>query len=117
MRSATRKGTGKDKEYREFVRSFPCVLCWGFPGVYQPPGTCQVYWEYEYSLGNPSQETPTESAHTGAHGASQKSDDRTCIPLCAWKHHREGTESYHSLDIDKLVAALNQRYEERNEQT
>lgn len=109
----------RDKAYLAFVRSFPCVICWGFPGIYTPLGTCQAYWEYEYAQGCPSQETPTEAAHFGPRALSVKASDYSCIPLCA-VHHREGPAAahklgknfaaHHGLDIERLIVDLNWRY-------
>jgi hypothetical protein len=59
--------------------------------------------------------------HAGAHGLSQKSPDRTCIPLC-WRHHDRGSsQSIHSLgklfwavyglDRAALIQEYNERYE------
>ena len=49
-----------------------------------------------------------EAAHTGPHGLSQKSSDRSAIPLCA-RHHRIGDDSYHKLGPRKFseVHSLN----------
>lgn len=118
----TRRGQVKDGLYLAFVRRFPCVICWGFPRVHTPLGTCQVYWEYELEHHNPSQETPTEAAHVGIRGIGQKCSDRETIPLCA-RHHRTGKDSahvlgkgfwqHHSLGREQLIANLNQKYEEQ----
>jgi len=59
--------------------------------------------------------------HAGPHGLSQKSPDRTCIPLC-WRHHdRNSTASIHTLgkrfwlvyglDRNALIEELNARYD------
>ena len=59
--------------------------------------------------------------HAGPHGLSQRSPDRTCIPLC-WRHHdRASSASIHSLgkrfwavyglDRNRLIAEYNERYE------
>jgi hypothetical protein len=102
MRSATKKHTGKDEAYLEYIRSLPCTIC---------------------AEGLDPQPSITESAHTGPHGLSQKSADRTAIPLCA-QHHREGGASLHKLggrfwvvhniDRDELIADLNLAYEAQN---
>lgn len=42
------------------------------------------------------QTSPTEAAHMGPHGISQKACDLQAIPLCA-EHHRIGPQSAHSL--------------------
>lgn len=121
-RSKARRGRVVDDTYLAWIRIFPCVICWGYPGVYTPLGTCQVYWEYEYENGCPSQRSKTEAAHTGPHGLGQKSNDDTAIPLCGLEHHREGPHSihvlgkrfweFHGLDRDVLLAKLRQRYKE-----
>jgi hypothetical protein len=62
-----------------------------------------------------------EAHHAGPRGLSQKSPDRTCIPLC-WRHHdRNSTASIHSLgkrfwlvyglDRNALIREYNERYE------
>ena len=76
--------------YLRWIRSLPCSVC----------GTNRT----------------VEAAHTGPHGVSQKSSDRSAIPLCA-RHHRTGQDSYHKLgprqfseahhlDIPAIVARL-----------
>ena len=83
----------RDPKYLVFIRSFPCVVC---------GSTFRI-----------------EAAHTGPRGLSQKSPDRSAIPLCA-RHHRTGADSYHtlgrrkfeerhSLDIEKIVSRLNRK--------
>lgn len=101
MRSATRKKTGKDKAYLEWLHTLPCSvsLC-AERGVYQ-----QI-----------------EAAHVGARGFGQKCPDSEAIPLCAW-HHRIGPTShhrlgktfwvYHGMDKEALIAELNRRYTEQ----
>ena len=93
MRSATKKRTGKDPAYLEWLHSLPCLVCWliGVAGR-------DVSNFPDDGMGCRAQMTPTEAAHTGPHGMSQKSDDRTAIPLCEW-HHREGPESIHKLGV------------------
>ncbi len=109
MRSATKRGIGKDPAYLKFIRSLPCCVC-------------ILPWRLEGSGVSYSniQKTRTEAAHTGRRGISQKSDDRTCIPLCA-EHHREGRGAIHrvgnnfwtlhNIDPARLIADLNARYE------
>jgi len=107
----------RDQGYRAWIRRMPCLACfWKAQG-----------WDYWNSLerqrgARPLQTTPTEAAHTGPHGISQKASDRTCIPLCRL-HHTEGPDSYHKLGekkfqpqhgiiIRKIVKALNAGYEQ-----
>jgi hypothetical protein len=61
MRSATRKKTGRDKEYLAFIRAQPCWVC-------ERHG-----WE---------QKTKTEAAHLGPRA---KVPDRQAVPMC-WHH-------------------------------
>lgn len=68
-----------------------------------------------------AQKSPTEAAHVGEHGFSQKCPDRQAIPLCGLEHHREGPESVHKMQkrfwarhrISKrrIIAALNRQFE------
>lgn len=109
MRS--RKGKGKkDPAYLEWIRTLPCAIC-------------ILPWRFTQSGCSYSntQKSPTEAAHTGPRGLSNKSDDRSAIPLCGELHHREGKESHHKLgkkffehhhiDCDALVAELNKQYD------
>lgn len=123
MRSASRRRFGKDPAYLEWLHTLPCLCCWGFPGGYQPSGTCLVYWEYERLNGNPSQGTPTEAAHVGLRGLSQKCPDREAIPLCREHHtqdpfssHRMGKKfwEHYGIDRDALIQSLNRAYKESN---
>lgn len=104
MRSATRKKTGRDPDYLEFIRSLPCWLC-------------------ELLMANgllDKQSSVTEAAHVGNRGLSQKCPDREAIPLCA-EHHREGHQAAHILGKnfwahwglvrDVLIEELNAVYE------
>jgi hypothetical protein len=111
VRSATKKRTGKDPEYLKWIRSLPCVCCQSWEDVCQNPGP---HWQGA---------APTEAAHVGERGLSQRAPDRTAIPLCV-AHHREGKESAHKLqkqfwnhwgiDRDKLIAELVSRFEEEH---
>jgi len=96
-RRKARRGPERSPEYRAWIRNYPCVTC----------GRC-------YAI---------EAAHTGPHGISQKSSDRSCIPLCAWCHrlgryslHRLGPtwfEAFHQVSIAALVAEFNQEWRRR----
>ena len=99
MRSATKSGKGKDSKYLEWIRNLPCCIC---------------------ALYGTKQAKPTEAAHVGDRGLSQKCPDREAIPLCEW-HHREGPHAQHKIGrkffslhaIDKwaLIAELNKNYD------
>jgi hypothetical protein len=105
VRSATKHKTGRDSLYLDFIRSLPCHVCDG-----------PTHWGL---LLPRCQDGPTEAAHVGRRGLSQKSPDRETIPLCA-KHHRLGKDSHHKLgkkfwwhhgiDREKLIAELQAYY-------
>lgn len=84
----------RDREYRKFIRSLPCLVC------------CSI--------------RRVEAAHFGPHGLGQKASDLTAIPLCKL-HHRKGPYSIHTLgpvrfqemhklDIPAMIEKLNQFY-------
>jgi len=66
------------------------------------------------------QQWPTEAAHIGPHGMSQKADDTEAAPLCSREHHQEGPESlhvlgkkfweHHGIDWPELRASLIAQY-------
>jgi len=99
MRSATKNKAGKDAAYLAWLHNFPCVVC--------------------VSLNVP-QTSPTEAAHCGPRGLSQKCPDRLALPICR-DHHREGQFCQHALgrfffqhydlDRDELFAKFQLRYE------
>jgi len=99
VRSATKKKLGKDPAYIEWLHNFPCVVC--------------------VSLNVP-QTSPTEAAHCGPRGLSQKCPDREALPICR-EHHREGQFCQHALgrfffqhfdlDRDALIAGYQAKYE------
>ncbi len=109
MRSATRKRTGRDPAYLEWIRTLPCVCCI-FP------------WKmYESGVAYSNvQKSASEAAHTGERGLSQKAPDREAIPLCKW-HHTEGPESHHRLgkafwakwwiDRNELIRKMNEEFD------
>ncbi len=103
MRSATRKRTGKDPAYLQFLRGCPCAIC--------------------VLLGQ-TQRSRTEVAHIGNGGLSCKSPDRDALPICGNEHHRNGEFSIHVLgrkqfaahygiDLNVLSESLNFAYEKR----
>lgn len=112
MRSATRKGLGKDKAYLAWLHTLPCVICEGLRLLLLDAG-----FSSESEL---LQSSKTEAAHVGVRGFSQKCPDREAIPLCA-NHHREGSASahrlgksfwtYYRLDCPTLIETLNAKYE------
>ncbi len=101
-RTKPRRGVLKDPAYLDFIRQQKCCVC--------------LKW------GNniPMQWTPTEAAHVGERGLSQKCSDRKTLPLCE-RHHRTGPLAahqlgkkfweYHSLDRVKLIELYNAQYE------
>jgi len=114
----TRNDDPRGLAFMEFVKGYPCVICWGFP---EPPGTCQVFWEYEKANGCPSQAHcgRTEAAHIGG-SASAKASNFRVIPLGA-RHHRTDPNCqeilkdrfgpHWGLDVEALIAALNAEFD------
>ena len=97
-RRTPRRGPERNPEYRQWVRSqWACAACGVLNGI--------------------------EAAHTGPHGLSSKSPDRTCIPLCNDCHqtgpnalHRLGPVAFQAtwkLDIEWLVGELNRHWRQR----
>jgi len=80
---------GDNPDYRAFVRTFGCVVCWG---VLQPLRQLEDAYQ-----GCAEQKSRTECAHVGRRGLSQKCPDCESLPLCAIEHHRVGPESHHRL--------------------
>lgn len=84
-----------ETRYRAWIRTLPCAICDGAHGV-------------------------SEAAHTtvlGSAGLGQKSDNKSCIPLCSHCHtlardsyHQLTPEwrwsEYHDLDLPELVHRL-----------
>jgi hypothetical protein len=109
VRSATRQKIGKDPEYLEYIRSLPCCVC-----AWLESETLRLL-----QIRDSVQKTPTEAAHVGPRGLSQKCPDRETLPLCA-QHHREGQFSQHSmgkrfwshfdLDREELLAMYQAHY-------
>ena len=121
VRSATRQKLGKDPAYLAWLHTLPCVCC-------------ESLRLFLIEAGNlpeniPAQSNPTEAAHVGDRGKSQKCPDRQAIPLCghdprtqsrANDHHREGPTSAHKLgkgfwrfwgiNREELIATLNSKY-------
>ncbi len=105
MRSATRKKTGKDKDYLAWLHELPCCV-----------PTCTSKNLHKW----PQAEAQTEAAHVGERGLSQKCPDREAIPLCGF-HHRTGSHSchvlgkkfwtLHAMDKQEIIARLNAEYE------
>ncbi len=60
----------RDRDYMVWVKTLPCVA-----------GDLEGGEERSRCSG------PVEAHHAGTRGMSQKAEDRTCIPLCAY-HHR-----------------------------
>lgn len=95
----------QDSNYKAWIKLQPCLIC----GRY---GT---------------KEFPSDPAHTkvfGTSGMSQRSPDRSCVPLCHWDHterwdsyHRIANETrwaeMHGIDLPARVREYNAAYEER----
>lgn len=112
MRSATRKKLGKDPAYLAWLHTLPCVVCESMRQTLATAGFP------ESSI--PQQSSPTEAAHSGPRGFSQKCPDREALPLCT-QHHREGQFCQHALgrffwshfglDLKELLAQYQARYD------
>ena len=121
MRSATKKRTGKDPDYLDWIRTLPCVCCVGLERFLRLVAGTQTWLDVAKLIEN--QRYPTEAAHVGQRGLSQKCPDRQAIPLCEL-HHTRGRESHHRLqkkfwsfwfiDRDALIAELNSRFKEEH---
>jgi hypothetical protein len=104
MRSATKKRTGKDPEYLDFVHEQPCAV-FAVDRLFTKCGG------------------RIHAHHSGDHGFSQRAPDSTAIPLCEAHHqagphavHRLGKRFYqfHGIDRDELIAGLNRKFEEEH---
>ena len=112
MRSATRKKLGKDPAYLAWLHTLPCCVCESMRQTLAEAGFP------ESSI--PQQSSPTEAAHCGPRGMSQKCPDREALPICR-EHHREGQFCQHAmgrfffqhfdLDRDALLAMFQARYD------
>ena len=109
-RAKPRRGPVVDPKYRAFVRTFPCVACFGGLMADEDFGPLEAVL----------QGSRTECAHVGLRGLSQRCSDRETLPLCRAEHHQHGPEShhklgkrfwaFHGLDRPALIAEANQRY-------
>lgn len=102
---------GDNPAYRAFVREFACVACFG----------CLLSDEGGVFFSK-RQQSPTECAHVGARGLSQKCPDSQSLPLCAIEHHQVGPEShhvlgkrfwgFHGLDRAELIKQMQELFQE-----
>lgn len=115
----SRRNTGKDPKYLEFIRTWPCVVC----------AVTAARERQEPFSGRPvsTQKSRSEAAHIynvempggGAYG--RRPEDRRAIPLCA-EHHRIGPEAHHVLgkrfgevhqiDLEKVIEMFQAMYYE-----
>ncbi len=105
-RRKPRRGVVSDPQFRAFVRTFGCVVCFG--ALVRDCG-----WP-------PVQHSRTECAHIGIRGLSQKCSDFDSAPLCAIEHHQVGPTShhvlgkrfwaFHGLDRRAIIAELGRLY-------
>ncbi len=84
-RKPRKRQSGDNPAFRAFVRTFACVACYDQLIRETVPA-------YPFI-----QTSPTECAHVGRRGLSQKCPDCESLPLCAIEHHRVGPESHHKL--------------------
>jgi|HubBroStandDraft_1064217.scaffolds.fasta_scaffold25220_6 hypothetical protein len=108
MRSATRERIGKDPLYLHWIGTLPCCVC-------------EVNIANQDTARTWEQRTPTERAHLGPRGLSQKVPDRRVVPLCTF-HHRGSVASLHALgpkvfwmqrglDPEELITKYNERFD------
>jgi hypothetical protein len=81
---------GDNPAYCAFVRTFGCIVCCGGRFL-------RIWHAWDGVTGTRYQKSPTECAHVGAKGLSQKCPDCESLPLCALEHHRVGPEAHHVL--------------------
>lgn len=116
-RSARSKGL-KDPAYLKWLHDQPCVVCrFSVVAVASDAATMEM----GVTVRLMTQATPTEAAHVGERGLSQKCSDREALPICR-DHHTERRDSahklqkkfwaHHGLDKDILIAEYNRRFEE-----
>lgn len=89
MNSVRRKGIGKDPEYLEWLRAWPCLVC-AFHYGEDFDTLRSEFWRGAVARGYAA----AEAAHVGIRGLGQKCPDREAIPLCV-SHHRTGKDSHH----------------------
>ena len=112
-----RRGRVRDPKYLAWIRTLPCVCC--YRALFVGSMAFADFW-MSYWYGGMWPRQPSEAGHTGPHGLSQKSHDRSAIPLCG-EHHRTGKASYErlgkkfwvfwGLDRIELTKELVARYE------
>jgi hypothetical protein len=115
------KGTkpARSKDYRRWVASLPCLMCWLAEWLAVLGGALQLRDLILRDVFVPKQTTNSEAAHSGPHGIGQKASDYDVIPLCHF-HHQEAKDAQgksrhwfeeHGLDREKIIAELRARYE------
>lgn len=112
-----RKAADVDENYKAWIRTLPCICCVGWTRFEAHVMDMRSAAPFAHVR----QASRTEAAHVGDHAAYRLASDRTCIPLCAIEHHREGPDSHHKLsrkfwaahglDRNTVIAFLNQHYE------
>jgi len=89
------RGHESDRKYKAWIRSLPCICC--HLHLWQ---SWLRYPQHDYVFTlSLAQQYGTEAAHTGPRGKGQLAADRTVVPLCSLRHHREGPESHHKLGL------------------
>lgn len=83
-RRKPRRGRVIDREYMDWIRSLPCLLC--SIKVLTRWAAFQIHLGDCYRV---PQQTRTEAAHVGQRGIGQKCSDRETIPLCREHHESE----------------------------
>lgn len=107
-RKTSDKWPARDKDYRKFVSTFACVLCFLRYWKSILAGTLPIGFMRGAIF-------TTQACHMGPHGIGQKASDYTVIPMCDEHHEVFGSSirKLESIGIDyaKLAASLRAQYE------
>lgn len=105
-----------DPNYRAWIRRLPCRICYLEVYAWLQVDEIILFCSGLFSR----QKSPTECAHVGDRGLSQKCHDRETMPLCR-EHHQTGKDAHHVLgkgfcahhgiERDQVVRQLNDAYE------
>mgnify|MGYP005847279859 CR=1 FL=1 len=103
--TASKPSTPKDKEYIDWIKTLPCIVCL----------TLSPYMK----VSDDNQSDPHHIPKKGHAKVGKKASDRRTIPLCHRHHvevHQKGRETFakeYSLDYEEVISRLNTVFEER----
>lgn len=110
-KGGARRGPPRSPTYKKWISRIPCCMCTGYGSILSM-----------LRLADFSDVLRSDPAHTGKDGgASMKSSDFSCIPLCRLHHDmfdgkskcpsgdvgREAFIRYYGLPVDDIVVELN----------